>query len=127
MGRSLMARGNPQTVSKETRTEAALRTLAKRLSRCGSLRKSTIVVHASGAGGGAYCLECTPGSAQLVATGPMGPPTIEVIGDARQIEALLNGRKDPRKLFLGGGFGVRGDLRYLSDLAVELGFLKEPL
>lgn len=122
-----MARGNPKAVPNEARVEVALRALTERLSCCGALRKSTIVIRASGAGGGAYCVECAPGSARLATTGPTAPPTIEVAGEARQIEALLNGRKDPRKLFLAGGFGVRGDLRYLSDLAVELGFLTEPL
>jgi hypothetical protein len=49
------------------------------------------------------------------------PPTIQIIGDARRILGVLAGQKDARTHFLAGGFRVRGDLRYLSDLAVELG------
>jgi len=31
------------------------------------------------------------------------------------------------KHFLAGGFRVRGDLRYFSDLAMEIGILENPL
>jgi putative sterol carrier protein len=55
------------------------------------------------------------------------PPRIEVIGDSKRILAILRGDKDARKQFLAGGIRVRGDLRYLSDLAMELGILDEPL
>jgi len=122
-----MASGNQKAVPDKARVESALQMLAERLSRCRALRKSSIVIRASGAGGGEYCVECAPGGAKLANTRPTAPPTIEVTGEARQIEALLHGQKDPRKLFLAGGLGVRGDLRYLSDLAVELGLLKKPL
>ena len=54
-------------------------------------------------------------------------PTIEIMGDARRIQAALSGDKDPRVLFLAGGFRIRGDLAYFSDLVVELGILKEPI
>jgi hypothetical protein len=52
---------------------------------------------------------------------------LEVIGDADRIQAILAGEKDGRMQFLAGGFRVRGDLRYLSDIALELGLIKEPL
>ena len=45
----------------------------------------------------------------------------------KRINAILAGTKDARKEFLAGGFRVRGDLRYLSNVALELGILKEPL
>jgi hypothetical protein len=54
-------------------------------------------------------------------------PTIEIMSSASRIQAALSGDKDPRALFLAGGFRVRGDLAYFSDLAVELGILKEPI
>lgn len=122
-----MARGTSETGPDTTRVEPALRALADKLSRCRALRKSWIVIRASGRGGGEYCVDCAPGSARLTDTRPTVPPTIEITGEARQVQALLGGQRDPRKLFLAGGLGVRGDLRYLSDLAVELGLLKEPL
>ncbi len=36
-------------------------------------------------------------------------------------------QKDAVREFLAGGLRVRGDLRYLSDLGMELGFLHRPL
>ena len=54
-------------------------------------------------------------------------PTLEIMGDARRIAAVISGGKNARKEFLAGGFRVRGNLRYLSDVAMELGILKIPL
>ena len=53
-------------------------------------------------------------------------PLIEVFGDRKRIQAIIDGEKDPRAQFLAGGLRVRGDLRYLSDLAVDIGLLDEP-
>jgi hypothetical protein len=50
-----------------------------------------------------------------------------VIGDAGAVQDILDGRVDARERFLAGGIRVRGDLRYLSDLGLELGLLKQPL
>ena len=55
------------------------------------------------------------------------PSFIEVMGDANTVRAILDGETDTREQFLAGGLRVWGDLRYLSDLALELGVLKEPL
>jgi len=113
--------------SDRDRVDAALEKLVARLNSCRMLRKSSIVIRASG-GGGDYCLDCSPGGAKL--TTPIAaasPLTIEIIGETRHILALLTGQKDPRKLFFAGVIRVRGDLRYLSDLALEAGILKEPL
>jgi hypothetical protein len=49
------------------------------------------------------------------------------MGDANTVRAILDGDRDAREQFLAGGLRVQGDLRYLSDLALELGVLKEPL
>lgn len=108
--------------------EAALRQVANRLADCRALRSSSIVVRASGPGGGDFSFDCAVRSARLKKGMPSQfPPTIEIIGDARRIQAVLAGRKDARTQFLAGAFRVRGDLHYFSDLAVELGILKEPL
>jgi hypothetical protein len=56
-----------------------------------------------------------------------GTPLIEVLGDPDAVQAVLSGKVEGRKQFLSGGIRVRGDLRYLSDLALELGLLEKPL
>ena len=54
-------------------------------------------------------------------------PLIEVIGDAEAVQAVLDRKVNAREQFLAGGIRVRGDLRYLSDVALEMGLLKHPL
>jgi hypothetical protein len=54
-------------------------------------------------------------------------PLIEVLGDPDAVRKVLSGEVEGRKQFLSGGIRVRGDLRYLSDLALELGLLAKPL
>jgi hypothetical protein len=54
-------------------------------------------------------------------------PLVEVLADAETVRAIIDGEKDAQKQFFSGGIRVRGDLRYFSDLAVELGLLKTPL
>jgi hypothetical protein len=47
------------------------------------------------------------------------------MGDADRIGAILDGSKEGRLQFYAGGICVRGDLHYLSELAYELGLVKE--
>jgi hypothetical protein len=51
---------------------------------------------------------------------------LEVYGDAERIRGIVEGEKDAVREFLAGGLRVRGDLRYLSELGLELGFLRRP-
>jgi hypothetical protein len=118
-----------KTPSRRLPVAEALGEVTARLSKSKSLKKATIVVRATGAGGGNFRLDTDSKGAKLVREPPPSdtPPTIEIMGDARRIQAALSGDKDPRALFLGGGLRIRGDLAYFSDLAVELGLLKEPV
>ena len=54
-------------------------------------------------------------------------PLLEIMGDRKRIQQILEGKKDARAQFLAGGLRIRGDLRYFGELAVELGILDEPL
>jgi len=104
--------------------------ISERLAKSRSMRRGDIVFRLSGPGGGNYLVECGEGQARVAETAAAGvdrTPLVEVIGDARSIHAVLAGKKDARTQFLAGGFRVRGDLRYLSDVALELGLIKEPL
>jgi hypothetical protein len=109
--------------------EPLLGVVAKKLTDCRALKKGTILVRATGAAAADYYLDCAPEGVRLVkGTGRLDtPPVIEIIGDTRQIHGVLKGETDALKRFLAGGFRVRGDLRYFSDLAFELGVLKNPL
>jgi len=112
------------------RLDTAIEQLSTRLSSCRALRKgTTLVVRATGEGGGDFHLEAADDSVRIAKAPPMtaGAATLEIMGDARRIAAVLHGQKDARKEFLAGGFRVRGDLRYLSDVATELGILSSPL
>jgi hypothetical protein len=122
-----MSRSRSRSASRQTGVDTALKKLVARMTGCRALRKGSILIRTvDGGGGRAYYLDCAP-ERVTVASAPLTPPTIEIIGNARNLESLLLGKKDPRKLFFAGALRVRGDLRYLSNLAVELGILKQPL
>jgi len=104
--------------------------ISERLAKTKSIRPGHIVFRLAGAEGGNYALECAEGRVRVTESAAAGVdvvPLIEVIGDARRLRAILAGEKDAVEQFFAGGFRVRGDLRYLSDVAIELGLIKEPL
>jgi hypothetical protein len=112
------------------RLDTAIEQLSTRLSSCRAVRKgTTLLVRATGDGGGEFHLEASHDAVRMTDARPMSAAavTLEIMGDARRLAAVISGRKDARKEFLAGGFRVRGDLRYLSDVAMELGILKSPL
>ena len=107
-----------------------LERLSERFAQGRAMKRGDIVFRLTGPGGGNYLVECGDGRARVTETAVAGvdrTPLVEVIGDARRIQSVLDGEKDARMQFLAGGFRVRGDLRYLSDIALELGLIKEPL
>ena len=106
--------------------EDSLKSFAKRLSTVKVLRREPMVFKLIGTSGGDYFLDWSTGMARVEKGTPSTRGPVELIGDARRIVAILEGRKDARKQFLAGGFRVRGDIRYISALAVELGLVKEP-
>lgn len=105
--------------------KAFFETFTKRVSQTKALKEGSIVFRLTGEGD--YCVDCSPKTAELTVGMPRSTPIIEVLGDAKRIQAILEGKKDARAQFMAGGLRVRGDLRYLSDLALELGILEEPL
>ena len=107
--------------------ETALATFAKRLSGAKALRRGHILLNLKGTGGGTYHLDCSARPLQVVKGTPRATSLIEVMGDVKRIVAIVEDKKDGLRQFLAGGIRVRGDLRYLSDLALELGIIKEPL
>ena len=119
-----MAKSRTKTVKT---VKTVLEGVGKKISKSGRLRAGTIVFRLSGDSGGDFCLSCTAGSAELIEGAAKGPHTIEVMGPASRIRAILERKKDARKQFLAGGIRIRGDIRYLSDLAMELGIIDEPI
>jgi hypothetical protein len=104
--------------------------LAQKLRDSRSVRLGDIVFRLSGPASGSYRLEWGEGDINVVESSSVGAerqPLIEVIGPADVIRAIIDGEEDARRRFVAGGIRVRGDLRYLSDVALELGLLKEPL
>jgi hypothetical protein len=110
--------------------QESLGRVSERLAKSKAMKPGDIVFRLAGEGGGNFVVECSEKGvrvAESAAAGADRTPLVEVIGDAKRIHAILAGKKDAREQFLAGGFRVRGDLRYLSDVALELGIIKEPL
>jgi SCP-2 sterol transfer family len=117
-------------MAEKGRFQQTLERISERLAKSRSMKQGDIVFRLTGAEAGAWMVQCGEGAARvapLPAAGSDRAPLIEVIGDAARVRAVLAGDKDARTQFLAGGFRVRGDLRYLSDVGLELGLLKEPL
>lgn len=110
--------------------QESLERLSERFAKCKAMKRGDIVFRLGGQGGGNFVVESSEKGVRVfesAAAGADRTPLVEVVGDANRIHAILVGEKDAREQFLAGGFRVRGDLRYLSDVALELGIIKEPL
>lgn len=110
--------------------QESLGRVSERLAKSKAMKPGDIVFRLAGQAGGNFVVECSEKGVRVgesPAAGADRTPLVEVIGDANRIHAILAGEKDAREQFLAGGFRVRGDLRYLSDVALELGIIKEPL
>lgn len=120
--------GSNATLRAQAGTKASLDAFANRLGQTKALRHGAIVLRMTGPGGGEFRLDCTSEGARLF-KGFTKPETalIEVTGDAQSLRAIFEGKKNARAEFHKGGIRVRGDLRYLSDLALELGIIRRPL
>jgi putative sterol carrier protein len=107
--------------------QKSLGKIATKIAGSKHLRVGTIVLRFTGKDAGDYFVHCKPNGADMVKEQPPGILHGELIGASTTIVPILQGTKDPIPAFLAGGFRVRGDLRYLYDVAYELGILKRPL
>jgi hypothetical protein len=114
--------------SKSAATKPAkglLADIAQKFEQARSRRAGAILVRIVGEDGGDFYLHSTSSGCQLSQESRGAPPLVEVIGTADRIRPILDGSKDGRLQFYLGGIRVRGDLQYLSEIAHELGFIKE--
>lgn len=110
--------------------EDSLMRLSQTLGNCAAYRPGEIILRLSGEDGGEYCISCGGSEATIAKNlyrAADHKPLFEVWGDADVIRTIIDGEKDAVKQFLTGGLRIRGNLRYFSALAVELGILKQPL
>jgi hypothetical protein len=109
--------------------QAAARSAAERLHRDRVLQPGSIVLH-SGSGAGGFMLKSSEGGVELQALeagADSGSARIEVICDPARLTSIIEGKKDARMQFFAGGIRVRGDMAYLSEIGLRLGFLDRPL
>jgi predicted lipid carrier protein YhbT len=106
--------------------QQAVKTMAPELHRERTLRPGLIVFRAPD-GEATFALRVSETGVRVESGGDYGEPLLEVRGDPRRLQAILRGEKDARKQFFAGGIRVRGDMHYLSELGMRLGFLKTPI
>jgi hypothetical protein len=122
-----------ETKGSETKGQSVKGTLERlrgRLDKCRAVKPGSVDLHLSGASGGEYRISSRAGKTAIssAVAREAGPaPLVEIWGDSDTICAIIEGKKDPVRQFLAGGIRVRGNLRYFSDVAVELGILQKPL
>jgi predicted lipid carrier protein YhbT len=123
-----MARAKQVDRRQKDRPDAAfLKPMLERATKLEGLRDGVIRFRFSD--GGEAVVRCSRGKADLSEEPAAleGEPLIEVMGDRKRIQAIIDGKKDARAQFLAGGLRIRGDMAYFSDIALELGILTEPL
>jgi predicted lipid carrier protein YhbT len=106
--------------------QSTLDTVAGRLLRDRRLRPGSIVFRDPDDEHAAFALRASGDTVEIVA-GVDADPVLEVSGDPRRLKSIIEGQKDARAQFFAGGISVRGDMHYLSELGMTLGFLKTPL
>jgi hypothetical protein len=101
----------------------------KHLANAKSLKDGNIIFRLKGEGGGDFCIRCLEKSTRLLRSVPKTaePPLIELIGSKDAIQKILEKKSDPLVQFMRGNFLIRGDIRYISDLALEFKLIKQPL
>ena len=107
----------------------AARSAADRLRVDRVLKPGNIVLHSGSAAGG-YMVKCSEGGVEfkpLSVGDETGSARIEVIGDPRRLASIIQGKRDARMVFFAGGIRIRGDIAYLSEIGLKLGFLDRPL
>jgi hypothetical protein len=110
--------------------EDALERLRERMDKCAAMKPGYVDLHLSGPSGGEYRIGSRSGKTTIsraAGSRPERGPLLEVWGDVGAIRAIIDGEKNAVKQFLAGGMRVRGNLKYLSEVGVELGILDKPL
>lgn len=107
--------------------QQAVEAAAARLQPERRLRPGAIVFRAAEGETPIFALRSSERGAMVEASAADAAPLLEVIGDPRRISAIVRGEKDARMQFFAGGIRVRGDMHYLSELGMQLGFLKKPI
>ncbi len=106
--------------------DAVLSDFVREFAKARTRRPGSILVRLSDKDEGDYYLHSTGTSCELSREPAGEPPQVEVIGKADDIHAILEKQKEGRQQYYAGGMLVRGDLRYLSAIAHEMGLIKEP-
>jgi hypothetical protein len=105
--------------------QQAVENAAARLHRDGLLKPGAIVFRVAEGQSAAVTLLASESGVEIQPGGDQAAPLLEVIGDPRRLEAILLGRKDAQMQYFAGGILVQGDMHYLSELGMQLGFLKQ--
>jgi hypothetical protein len=109
--------------------KAAVSAAAESLHQARLLRDGAIVLHTGSAAGGVVLIAGEGGALvrELEVGSEPAAPLLEVIGDPVRVAAIIRGDKDARLQFFAGGIRVRGDIGYLSEIGMKLGFIDRPL
>jgi len=113
--------GNESAESRSALIVRALESLAERMTKAPGQFKGRIVLRLEGDEGGTWSIDATGEEARVVPGTVSGEYRAEVMGDARTIREVLQGKTDGRQALLAGGIRVRGDVEFLERLSAALG------
>lgn len=102
--------------------EQSLKQVVDRLDKSDIPRQGDVVFHIRGDKPFRVALKPV-GKSSMHRTLTKEAPRLEISGDPERIQAVLEGKKDPRQAFLEGSMTVRGDLDYLQSVLRSLGLM----
>src|SRR5438046_10668264 len=86
-----------------TSAEAVFGGVGKKLANHKVLNRGLLAFRLTGAGGGDYVVECSQGGRIEKEYSSIRQPTVELIGDAERIQAIVGGKKEARNTLLAVG------------------------
>ena len=106
-----------------------IESFTRRLGSVKGRRRGALLIRSTGTGGGTYVIESSVEGTRLWSDALRSNEHVhvEIIGDAMQIVAILQGREDAREAFQSGRVRVRGNLGYLNEVLLELSVIKKPI
>lgn len=104
-------------------TDETLAKFAERVRRAKTSRRGVLAFRLSGKGGGNFFIDLSVAGERIVAGDAPSSPLLEIEGEAERVSAVLDGRKSWLSQLYGGGLTVRGDLKFINELASDLGII----
>jgi hypothetical protein len=103
--------------------ESSLTALGRKLTGAVPLRPGNILIRLTDSGE-QLRVEGSGREVRVTRAAAGSKSVVEISGSSAVFKAIIDGKKEVRRAFIGGGIQVRGDLNYLEALLKDVGLLE---